>query len=68
MKNNLNKPLLFDVYERAYIIDYYKRAKGKSKWWLFNNKDLIISNYEMMKNQRNFARELEKLLNFSFNK
>lgn len=53
--------ILFDQVSRKIIIDFYSRSKGKSKLWIWWNKNIIVTNYESIKAKKEMDIQLKKL-------
>lgn len=58
--------MLFSQFEREVIHWYYKQAETKGKFWAWNNKNIIVRNYEYTKALRKFEREIVKTTLFKF--
>ena len=58
--------MLFNQFEREVIRWYYKEAENKSRFWKFNNRNIIVRNYEYVKSTRNFEKEIIKTPLFKF--
>jgi len=52
--------LLFDQISRQIIIEFYEKSKTKSKSWIWWNKNIIVTQYETLKAQRDFDKAIKK--------
>jgi hypothetical protein len=52
--------IILDQTSRQIIVEFYEKSKNKSALWVWWNKNIIVSNYEGLKAQRNLYRTVEK--------
>lgn len=60
-KHIINKGgLLFDQISRQIILDFYSKSKEKSKFWIWWNRNAIVTRYETIKVQHIFDKSVKK--------
>ena len=60
------KKLLFDEWDRLVIREFYQKSKTKSSFWKWNNKSLIVSEFESLKAKRDLEVAFKKSMLYMF--